>query len=129
MIHDGVRPFAEGKDIKNMLNMIVDKKALIPVSKVKYTLKMIENKKIIKTVSRENIYNAHTPQFFEYKLILDCHKKLNNSTEKFTDDASLLEYLGIEVSSYEIKEGNIKITDQYDLQIAKLLINSGEKNR
>ncbi|MCD4820225.1 MAG: 2-C-methyl-D-erythritol 4-phosphate cytidylyltransferase [Candidatus Cloacimonetes bacterium] len=126
LIHDGVRPFVASNDIKKMLNLVIDKKALIPVSKVKYTLKLIENKKIVKTVPREKIYNAHTPQIFEYKLIFDCHKKLNNSLEKFTDDASLLEYFGIEVSTYEINDGNFKITDQYDLKIAKLLINSGE---
>jgi 2-C-methyl-D-erythritol 4-phosphate cytidylyltransferase len=126
LIHDGVRPFVAKKDMQMMLEIVANKKAIIPVSKVKYTLKLIENEKIVRTIPREQIFNAHTPQIFNYNLILDCHHKLSNSLDKFTDDASLLEFLGFEVSSYEVEEGNIKITDQYDLKIAKLLINSGE---
>jgi 2-C-methyl-D-erythritol 4-phosphate cytidylyltransferase len=120
LIHDGVRPFIETSEMEAMLNLC--KNAIIPVSSVKYTLKQVKNGKISKTVPRQFVYEAHTPQIFSYPMILDLHQKAKLIHQQFTDDASILEYFGEEVEAFEMKSFNLKITTQKDLEIATTLI-------
>lgn len=122
LIHDGVRPFIAEKDIKRLLRKAVKEKAVIPVSHIKNTIKEIAKKKITKTVPRENLYNALTPQIFEYNTIFNLTKKILNKDIHFTDDASILEYFKFPVSTLECDPINFKITDRSDLKIAKLII-------
>jgi 2-C-methyl-D-erythritol 4-phosphate cytidylyltransferase len=120
LIHDGVRPFVRKIDIEKMMQLC--QTAIIPISPVKYTLKQVKNGKIIKTVPREEIFEAHTPQIFSYPVIWKFHQKAKELSGQFTDDASILEYFGIEVDTYETKEVNLKITTQEDLELAKYIL-------
>ena len=119
LIHDGVRPFVSAKEISQLLAKVKTKKAVIPISKIKNTVKQIKNNKIVKTVSRDDLVNALTPQVFDFKLIFDCHKKVTNT---FTDDAAILEYFNHPVATIESSAKNFKITEQFDLEIAKYIL-------
>jgi len=122
LIHDGVRPFVTQKEITSLIAEAQIKKAVIPVYKVKNTIKKIQNNKIIKTVSRDDLVNALTPQVFSFQLIKEYHQKAKNIKIEFTDDASLLEYFDHTVYTLECSSNNFKITDQTDLEIAKHII-------
>ncbi len=124
LIHDGVRPFISSQDISRLLDNAAKYKAVIPVSKVKNTLKKIKDNKIVKTVPRNDLVNALTPQAFELDLILSCHEKAKAKELYFTDDAAIVEHFGFDVHTMETEPYNIKITDEYDLEIAKMIIKS-----
>lgn len=121
LIHDGARPMVSSDIIKNAIDMVQEKKALTVATKTIDTIKRVdENLKIIKTIDRNSLYNTQTPQAFEYNLIKNAHEKLQG--KNFTDDASMLEYLGHDVYVLENDSKNIKITTQNDLSIAKIYL-------
>ena len=122
LIHDGVRPFISQIDISNLIKKAQQKKAVIPISKVKNTIKKIEQDKVVTTVQRDNLVNAFTPQVFQYKLIRQCHDDAKKIDFYCTDDAALLEQFGHTVYTLECSSHNFKITDQFDLEIAKSII-------
>ena len=122
LIHDAVRPFVTKKEISQLLALIKGKKAVIPVSKIKNTIKKIKNSRIVNTVPREKLASALTPQVFSYEIILECHQKAKNNKFYFTDDAAILEHFGYDVWTLECGEHNFKITDSYDLKIAGYII-------
>ncbi len=122
LIHDAVRPFITTKKISQLLILVKEKKAVVPVSKMKNTIKNIENGKIVNTVSREKLASALTPQVFSYEIIMECHQKAKNKKSYFTDDAAILEHFGYDVWTLECGEHNFKITDSYDLKITRYII-------
>ena len=122
LIHDGVRPFISQDEISKLIKKAQHKEAVIPVSKVKNTIKKIKQDKVIKTIQREDLVNVFTPQIFQYKLIKQCHDKAKKIGIYCTDDAALLEHFGYIVSTLECSSHNFKITDQFDLEIAKFIL-------
>jgi len=93
------------------------------------TIKKAENGVIKSTVDRTNLYEAQTPQVFERKLILDAYKKIGKLSNKsaITDDCSVVEAVGKDISIVETDSSNIKITKQADVAIAQAIIQSMEK--
>ncbi len=129
LIHDGVRPFIDPVEITNLIEIAKLKKAVIPIAKVKNTIKEIDDSKIVKTVPRKNLVAALTPQVFDYKLIVSHHMKAFNDRFQSTDDASILEYYGIPVYYLECSSQNIKITDQFDLHMAELILEKKQQTK
>ncbi len=122
LIHDGVRPFISQTDISNLIKKTQQKKAVIPVSKVKNTVKKINQDIVLETIPRDDLVNAFTPQVFQYKLIKQCHDAAKIESIYCTDDAALLEHFGYSVYTLECSSNNFKITDLFDLEIAKLIL-------
>ena len=122
LIHDGVRPFADANDITDMVCLCHEVNAVIPVSRVKNTIKEIAENRVVRTVPREELVEVYTPQIFRYDLIVKYHRLAEQQGMHFTDDAAVLEHYGIPVYVYETKKLNIKTTDRNDFEIVKLLI-------
>jgi len=122
LIHDGVRPFISQNEITELINVANQTKAVIPVSKIKNTVKKIDQNKVLRTVPREDLVNAYTPQIFQYELIKQCHEKAKQDGIHCTDDAALLEHYGYSVYTLECSSTNFKVTDQLDLEFTKYLI-------
>ena len=122
LIHDGVRPFISQDEISKLIKKAQQNKAVIPISKVKNTIKKIKQDKVITTVQREDLVNVFTPQVFQYKLIKKCHNDAKKIDLYCTDDAALLEHFGHSVYVLECSSYNIKITDPFDLEIAKFML-------
>lgn len=117
LIHDGARPMITTDLINSAIEMVKDKKALTIATKTIDTIKEVVDGKIIRTIDRSKLYNTQTPQAFEYNLIKKAHEKLKG--QNFTDDAGMLEELGIDVYILNGSYKNIKITTQNDIDIAK----------
>ena len=115
-IHDGVRPFVSLDVIKRCYQEARMKKAVIPVMPVTDTLRDVTQGK---NVYRENYKIVQTPQTFDIQLL----KKANQQpySEAFTDDASVVEAIGQEVTMVEGNRENIKITTPFDLKIADVI--------
>jgi 2-C-methyl-D-erythritol 4-phosphate cytidylyltransferase len=123
VIHDGVRPFIQAKDLKECILGSKKFGACILAVPASDTLKRVDKSDIIETtLPRENIWLAQTPQAFQYDLILKAHENARRDGYIGTDDASLVERLGEGVKIINGGKFNIKITKKEDLAVAKAMI-------
>jgi 2-C-methyl-D-erythritol 4-phosphate cytidylyltransferase len=71
---------------------------------------------VVRTLDRSRIFAAQTPQCFRYDMLLRAHETI---TEDVTDDAAMMEMLGIPVKTFEGRRRNLKITTPDDLWLAE----------
>jgi len=127
VIHDGVRPFVSPDQIEECSKQAVLNGACILGLPVSDTLKIVNSPGYIeKTLERDSIWLAQTPQAFNYALIKKAHDSARKNGFKGTDDASLVERLGEKVKIINGSINNIKITTPADLAIARSIIRSGK---
>ena len=118
-VHDGVRPFPSIDVIKNCYEMARAKKAVIPVIPVVETVRHLEGESSV-TVPRGDYRLVQTPQTFDIQLLKAANRQPYN--EGFTDDASVVEAFGHDVTLVEGNRENIKITTPFDMTIAEALL-------
>jgi 2-C-methyl-D-erythritol 4-phosphate cytidylyltransferase len=115
-IHDGVRPLVQPADIDRVMKEANKHQAAILAVPAKVTVKQVEGGVIVKTLERDKIWLAQTPQAFEYELIMSAHEKFSgDNSNNFTDDSLLVEKMGISVKVIEPSSANIKLTTAEDL--------------
>lgn len=114
LIHDGARPFISAKTIEDTITMVQKHKAVCVGVYATDTIKIVQDGKIKKTIDRKNVFQAQTPQAFEYDLIMRAHNEFA-SRDDFTDDSSLVEALNIDVCALVSEGVNKKITTRADL--------------
>ncbi len=120
LIHDGARPVISTELINICIEMVKDYCALSVMTKTIDTIKEVEHGRIIKTIDRTKLYNTQTPQGFKYDLILDEHKKFEG--KNCTEDAGMVEDMGLPVYVVDGSYRNIKITTQNDIELAKIYL-------
>ena len=119
MIHDGARPCVSSALIRRAITESENTDAAIPVVPINDTVKMVDASVVTSTVDRSSLYASQTPQVFRYKTISELHRKL---TFEVTDDASVAEIYGVEVSTFEGDLENIKMTTPLDMEIAEIIL-------
>ena len=119
-VHDGVRPFPSIDVINNCYETARTAKAVIPVIPVVETVRHLDNAPSSHTVPRGEYRLVQTPQTFDIQLLKAANRQSYNAS--FTDDASVVEAFGFDVTLVEGNRENIKITTPYDLKIAEVLI-------
>lgn len=112
LIHDAARPFLKKESLEELKQSVEKNSAALLAKKAVDTIKVVEENKITKTLDRNFIYMAETPQGFKTSLIKKCYEESKDAV--FTDDASLVESLGYEVYVVEDKYNNKKLTNQED---------------
>lgn len=117
-VHDAVRPLIQSKEIDELIDFARKKKSVIAAKKAVDTIKK-GDKFVEETLEREKIWIVQTPQIFTYNILKKAFEKA--FAEKFygTDEASIVERLGIKVYFYQIKSENRKITLQEDFIFAR----------
>ena len=118
-VHDGVRPFPSIDVIRNCYETARTAKAVIPVIPVVETVRHLQGN-TSETVPRNDYRLVQTPQTFDIQLLKAANKQPYN--DGFTDDASVVEAYGFNITLVEGNRENIKITTPYDLKIAEVLI-------
>lgn len=118
-IHDGVRPFPSVEVIRACYETARTAKAVIPVVPVVETVRHIVPGGKTETVDRADYRLVQTPQTFDIQLLK--HAYAQPYKDCFTDDASVVESAGNEVTLIEGNRENIKITTPFDLRIARIL--------
>jgi 2-C-methyl-D-erythritol 4-phosphate cytidylyltransferase len=118
-VHDGVRPFPSIDVIRNCYETAREKKAVIPVIPVVETVRHLKGDTSV-TVPRNDYRLVQTPQTFDIQLLKAANRQPYN--DGFTDDASVVEAYGFDITLVEGNRENIKITTPYDLKIAEVLI-------
>jgi 2-C-methyl-D-erythritol 4-phosphate cytidylyltransferase len=124
-VHDGVRPFPSIEVIRNCYETARTAKAVIPVIPVVETIRQLfsngqQDLRTSKTVPRDEYRLVQTPQTFDIQLLKAANRQPYN--DGFTDDASVVESYGHDITLVEGNRENIKITTPYDLKIAEVLI-------
>lgn len=114
LIHDAARPFLLKESLEELKKSIENNAAAILAHKAIDTIKVVKDNKIEKTIDRNIIYMAETPQGFKTDLINKCYNECENIN--FTDDASLVESMGYEVYIVENKFNNKKLTSKEDFE-------------
>lgn len=123
IIHDGARPFLSGDMISNLIKEAQEVRGVIVGVPVKDTIKVVgEDNFVQHTPDRSKLWKVQTPQCFEYNLLLKAHEEARREKFYGTDDASLIERLGIEIKMIEGSYENIKITTIEDLILGEAIL-------
>ncbi len=122
-IHDGARPFLPPRVLEEVLELGWHTGAAAPALPLRDTIKAVaeaDHSAISHTVPRELLRAVQTPQVFScllYRMAMD--KAQQDGKTDFTDDCSLVEYMGQRVSLTQGSEMNRKITTPEDLDFAE----------
>ncbi len=123
LIHDGARPLVSRKIIEECIEGAKRYGVCLAASKNTDTMKMADNIMFVeKTLEREKIYNAQTPQAFKTEFAIAFHNKARTDNLDVTDDCMIAEHYGHNVKIIESDPSNIKITTKRDLLIAQALL-------
>ena len=125
LIHDGVRPFASPGLITAAWEGAQATGASITAVPATDTVKRAENATVRETLPRDQIWLVQTPQVFRKGIILAAYAKALEDRWTGTDDASLVERLGVPVSIVRGERSNIKVTTPEDLEWAEWFLRKG----
>lgn len=118
-VHDGVRPFPDTEVIARCFETARSKGSAVPVTEVIETLRHVGDNKSSATVPRAEYRLVQTPQAFDIQLHKRAYRQEYNND--FTDDASVVESLGHDITLVEGNRENIKITTPFDMCIAEVI--------
>lgn len=123
-IHDGARPFVSEQIIEKAISEAKDFGAVVVGVPVKDTIKSVTSNgnRVTGTLNRDELWAAQTPQVFKKDIIVRAYQ----CKHRVTDDAMLVEKLGIPVKMVMGSYQNIKITTTEDLKIAQGILKKGE---
>jgi 2-C-methyl-D-erythritol 4-phosphate cytidylyltransferase len=120
-IHDGVRPLIEPTLISTSFHEATQKGNAVLAVASKDSVRFYSAKKErFEHLNRETIRLIQTPQIFSVKDLKEAFKQ--NYSDDFTDDARVVEALGIHINLVEGSYKNIKITTPEDLILAEVLM-------
>lgn len=114
-VHDAARPFPSSEAIVRAIEAAARSGGAILACPLVSTIKFVEAGKIVRTVPRENLYEAHTPQCFRFDLLWRAHEQAMAEGYCGTDESELVERLGLCVEIIPSGRENLKITAPSDL--------------
>ena len=122
-VHDGVRPFVSPEELRRVCEAGSRYGAAILAVPAFETLKRLGAEETIAgTLSRDGLWMAQTPQVFRRDLLAAAHEEAREHGVLGTDDASLVERMGVPVRVVTGSRCNIKITTPDDLDLAALFL-------
>ena len=122
MVHDGVRPFISQALLQKAIDVTRESGATVVAVPVKDTIKVVSREKeVLKTLDRKTLWSVQTPQTFNQDLLKRAHEKARQDGFYGTDDASLVERMGVTVRVVDGSYENIKITTPEDLVIGETI--------
>jgi len=120
-IHDGVRPLIEPALISLSFQSAVENgNAVLAVASKDSVRILSAERSRYEHLNRELIRLIQTPQIFTFKDLKQAFTQ--NYSEEFTDDARVVESIGIKINLVEGSYKNIKITTPEDLLLAEILM-------
>ena len=123
-VHDAARCMITPSEIDKVISAAHSFGAASAVRRVNDTVKLVNGDSVIeKTVPRESLRFAETPQVFSYRIY---EKALGaNAKNRVTDDNMMAEMIGAEIKAVEIDCYNFKITTHADIEYAQFLVEKG----
>lgn len=124
LVHDAVRPFIETKRISHLIKMCKEYNAAVLAVQPKDTIRRSTSGGFFdQTLDRTALWMIQTPQAFRSKILVKAFEKAKKDKFYSTDEAALVERLGIKVRIVEGSYDNIKITTPEDLELGMLILN------
>lgn len=122
LVHDGGRPAVSVKIIDESIKLCHNSAAVVAAVPVKPTIKVVDPQSLVvrKTLDRNELWEVQTPQTFKKDILVKAHRKAKNN--QATDDASLVEDLGVAVKVCLGDYRNIKVTTKEDIGLVKTFI-------
>jgi 2-C-methyl-D-erythritol 4-phosphate cytidylyltransferase len=122
LIHDGVRPFVTPEEVRRVIRAAMEHGAAILALPAQDTVKKVNRQgRIQKTLARQEIWLAQTPQAFQAAIIWRAFVDAYGREFYGTDEASLVEALGLPVYVEAGSPLNIKVTTPEDLVMAEAI--------
>jgi 2-C-methyl-D-erythritol 4-phosphate cytidylyltransferase len=122
LVHDAARPLVGDDTIDRVISAVRAGGCAIAALPVVDTLKEVDTEgRIVRTVAREHLWRAQTPQGFPREIIVRAHRDAKAQRIVATDDAALCERLGIPVTVVRGSERAMKITEESDFARAEAL--------
>lgn len=115
LVHDAARPFVSEAVINAVIEGTADFGAAIPTVPAKDTIRQVDGTGS-RTLQRETLARVQTPQGFRISLLKHAFEKAQAEGFLGTDDASLVERMGINISMVQGEDANRKITTREDLE-------------
>jgi len=119
-VHDGCRPIVPPDLIERGLATAREHGAAAPGLALTETVKETnEDGEVLRTVDRSRLQAVQTPQIFRHEVLARAHREV---TADVTDDAAMLEALGVSVRMFRGSRANVKITTREDIELVEALL-------
>lgn len=123
LVHDVARPCILQADLQRLIGELAhDEVGGLLAVPVRDTLKLAKQQQVVKTVSRDNLWQCQTPQMFRYGLLKHALRQAKAQQRLVTDEASAIEQLNLPVQLIAGSSTNIKITYPEDLSLAAAIM-------
>jgi 2-C-methyl-D-erythritol 4-phosphate cytidylyltransferase len=119
VVHDGARPLVTPELIERGIDAAMETGASCCAIPAPDTVKEADGRVVTRTLERSKLWLAQTPQVFGYDLLMKAHEAFIGDA---TDDAAMVEALGVEVRLFEGSSRNMKVTTQDDLALVQALL-------
>ena len=125
LVHDAARPFVERGVIDAVIAHARAGEGAVAAVPLSDTLKQAapeDGSRVARTVSRDGLWRAHTPQGFPRAVLERAHAVARTTSSGLpTDDAALVEHTGVPVRLVADSPRNLKVTTAADLALAELI--------
>jgi 2-C-methyl-D-erythritol 4-phosphate cytidylyltransferase len=123
LVHDGVRPFVSAGQISNIIEVCQEHEAAVMAVQPKDTVRRSNGGGFFDiTLDRNALWLVQTPQAFSAGVLQKAFDQARKERFYSTDEAALVERLGIKIRIVEGSYDNIKITTQEDVELGSLIM-------
>lgn len=119
-VHDAARPLVSREVISEGWRVASEKNAAVPAVPVTDSLRRLGADGFSEAVARKDYVAVQTPQVFRCDILKSAYEKPLN--DNMTDDASVVEASGVNVTLFEGSTHNMKVTNPLDMEIAALIM-------
>ena len=114
-VHDVARALVTSELIERVLHAARKTGAAIPACPVRDSLKEIASGRVLRSIDRERVAAAQTPQIFSRDILARAHAAARDQNMEASDDAMLVERIGSEIAVVPGEPRNLKLTEPEDL--------------
>lgn len=123
LVHDAARPLVSAALVDRVAVAARTHGAAVPVVPVVDSLKRSAGAVLGGSVDRDGLMRAQTPQGARRQILLDAFAAA--AGQAFSDEAALLESLGVPVASVPGEPANMKVTEPADLELVRAIAGGG----
>jgi 2-C-methyl-D-erythritol 4-phosphate cytidylyltransferase len=121
LVHDGARPLVRANDVRAGMREVHSGRGALLATPVVDTVKVVDplTSRVKTTLDRGTLWAAQTPQFALLVDLLRAHDAAMRDAIDATDDAALLERIGVEMTVVPSTAQNFKVTHLEDVARAE----------
>jgi 2-C-methyl-D-erythritol 4-phosphate cytidylyltransferase len=121
IVHDGARPFLSDRLLERILTALRRNAAVAPILAIPDTVRRIQAD-ASEVLPREQLHRVQTPQGFHWSVLRDAHRHAVAIGLRGTDDAQLVESMGLPIAWVEGEARNLKLTAGPDFQLGAWIL-------